>query len=235
MGQMAPITAQVSLKRLPRVLMYVAVLLVLLSTAFQLVKFIGGHGLVFGFVPLFNLNAEQNIPSFFSALILSLAAIILAAIYSLMRKTPQGSYWLLLAIGFGFMAVDESTSLHERLAKPVRHLIGSDQSLGVFHFAWVIPAFVIVAILGVYFIGFLKRLDRSTCYAFILSATLYLGGALGMEMVGGWWSEKHGRENLIYVACFTVEESLEMAGVIYFIRSLLRYLETQVRVVKLTF
>jgi hypothetical protein len=235
MGQITLVTAHVSLRRLPLILMYVAILLVGLSTCLQLIKFIGGHGRVFGFVGLFNLNAEQNIPSFFSALLLSLTAFILATTYSLMRKSAQAPYWLLLAVGFGFMAIDEATSLHERLAKPIRDLIGSEQNFGVFYFAWIIPAFFIVAALGIYFLGFLKRLDRSTCYAFIFSATLYLGGALGMEMVGGWYNEKHGPENLGYVACFTIEESLEMAGVIYFIRSILRYLETQVRAVNVTF
>ena len=235
MEQITHATAQVSFKRLPLILTYIAILLVVLSTSLQLIKFIGGHGRVFGFVALFNVNAEQNIPSFFSALLLSLAACILAITYSLMRKGPQAPYWLLLTIGFGFMAIDEATSLHEHLAKPVRDLIGSDQSFGVFYFAWIIPAFFIVAALGIYFIGFLKRLDKTTCYTFILSATLYLGGALGMEMIGGWYSEKHGRENLGYVTCFTIEESLEMAGVIYFIRSLLRYLDTQVSAVRVTF
>lgn len=235
MGQLTLITAHVSLKQLPRILAHIAVLLACLSTVFQLLKFGTGHDTLFGLVSLFNLNGEQNIPSFFSALLLSLAAFILATTYSLMRNSLQEPYWLLLAAGFGFMAVDEAASLHERLVRPMRDLLGHDQSFGVFYFAWVIPAFFIVVILGLCFLRFLTRLDRLTRKAFIVSAMLYLGGALGMEMLGGWYDEKYGPENLGYVACFTIEESLEMAGVIYFIRALLRYLETQVRVVNVTF
>lgn len=235
MGQLTLITAHISLKRLPPILARTAILLVVLSSAFQLVKFTTGHDTVFGLVSLFNLNAERNLPSFFSSLMLSLAAFILATTYSLMRASQQGPYWLVLAVGFGVMAVDEAVSLHERLVNPVRNLLGYDQNFGVFYFAWVIPAFFLTAILGLSFLRFLKRLDRPTRYAFIFSAMLYLGGALGMEMLGGWYDEKYGPENLGYVTCFTIEESLEMAGVIYFIRALLRYLETQVRVVNVTF
>lgn len=235
MGQLNLIIAHISLKQLPRILARIAILLVLIGTSIQLVKFTTGHGTLFGLVPLFNLNAEQNIPSFFSALMLSLSAFILATTYSLMRTSQQGSYWLVLAFGFGFMAVDEAVSLHERLVKPMRDLLGYNQNFGVFYFAWVIPALVVIAILGISFYRFLKRLEKPTRYAFVASALLYLGGAIGMEMVGGWYDEKYGPENLGYVACFTIEESLEMAGVIYFIRALLRYLETQVRVVNVTF
>lgn len=235
MGQLNLTIAQISLKRLPLILARVAILLILLGTSFQLIKFITGHGTLFGLVLLFNLNGEQNIPSFFSALMLSLSALILATTYALTRASQQGIYWLVLAVGFGFMALDEAVSLHERLVKPMRDLLGYEQNFGMFYFAWVIPALVVIALLGISFFRFLKRLDQPIRHAFIFSAALYLGGALGMEMVGGWYNEKYGPENLGYVACFTIEESLEMAGVIYFIRALLHYLEAQVRVVNVTF
>lgn len=235
MGQITLITKHLPVRRIPLILFRIAVALVVLSTVLQLIKFLTGHGRVFGLVPLFNLNGEHNIPSFFSAFILSLASIILGFTYSLVRKSTQAPYWLVLAIGFAFMALDEAVSLHERLVQPIRDLLGRDQHFGVFYFAWIIPALFIVMALGLCFIRFLQRLDKSTRNAFLMSAAVYLSGALGMEMVGGWYDEIYGPENLGYVLCFTVEETLEMLGVIYFIRSLLRYLETQVKVIDVTF
>ncbi|MFO1389606.1 hypothetical protein [Cellvibrio sp.] len=231
MGQLTFITAHASLRHLPLILTKITIVLVILGTSLQLIKFIGGHGRLFGLVPLLNLNGEHNIPSFFSAFLLSLAAYILGLTYRLMRKSNQALYWLVLTVGFGFMAVDEAVSLHERLVQPIRDLLGRDQHFGVLYFAWIIPALFIVMVVGLCFVGFLKRLDKSTRNAFMVSALLYLGGAIGMEMVGGWYDEIHGPENLGYVLCFTIEETLEMAGVIYFIRALLCYLETQVKVI----
>ena len=47
------------------------------------------------------------------------------------------------------------------------------------------------------------------------------GGAIGVELIGGRYLELHGVENLTYAMITTVEESLEMAGVIIFIWALL--------------
>lgn len=219
----------VSLRRLPSYLAYVAFVLVALSTFFQLVKYLSGHDHIYGLVSLFNLNEEKNLPSSFSAWLLSLASILLILSYS--RESidkPSRRCWGLLAFGFGFMALDEICSFHERLNSPVRHLLSSTQDYGIFYYAWVLPALLVIGALSLCFVGFLKDLERRVSRAFITSALLYLGGAIGMEMVGGWYAEKYGPDNLGYVACFTLEESLEMAGVIYFINSLLFYLRTQV-------
>ena len=45
-------------------------------------------------------------------------------------------------------------------------------------------------------------------------------------MLGGHYYELHGRENLSYSMITTLEESLEMLGLILFIRALLDYLST---------
>lgn len=45
-----------------------------------------------------------------------------------------------------------------------------------------------------------------------------------MELVGGHYAELHGSDNLTYHLIATLEESLEMAGVITFIWALLVYI-----------
>ena len=47
-----------------------------------------------------------------------------------------------------------------------------------------------------------------------------------MELPGAYYSELYGRENLTYSLITTLEESLEMLGLILFIRALLDYLST---------
>ena len=87
------------------------------------------------------------------------------------------------ALGFVVMAFDEGWSIHETLVNPIRSLLGSSR-LGIFYFAWVVPGIAIVLALGLYFLGFLRRLPGLTRRQFILAAALFLGGAIGMELPG---------------------------------------------------
>lgn len=215
------------------VLGLVAALLVLLSIGGQLSTYILGHDYLKGIVPLFYLGFEGNIPTFFSMLLLLSAAALLAVIARLNSRhgMPYASKWLILSTGFLYLAYDEAFSVHERFIKPVRSLLGDD-SLGIFYYAWVIPGMVIVIMLALFFFNFLLSLPSRDRLMFLLSAGLYLGGAIGFELVGGSYAEMNGVKNLAYTMIVTVEEGLEMAGVIVFIYALLEYCSDNYREVR---
>lgn len=208
-----------------RTLAAIAIFLVLASTAGQLMVYLTGHERVFGLVRLFNVGTELNFPAFFSMFLLVFAAFLLAVITTLEKKrsASQLVHWRVLAFGFLLMAVDETVSLHEMLVAPTRNMLG-DGNLGAFYFAWVIPGIAIVLVLALYFLKFLLQLPAKTRFTFLAAATIYLGGAIGFELIGGRYAELHGSNNLTYNMISTVEESLEMAGVIIFIRALLLYI-----------
>ena len=208
-----------------RILGAVAFFLVLASVAGQLTVYLTGHEQVYGLVRLFNVDTELNLPAFFSTFILVFAALLLAVITVLEKKRMAAhiSHWAVLTFGFLLMAVDEAVSLHEMLVEPTRKLLGDD-NLGAFYFAWVIPGIVIVLVLALYFLKFLLHLPAKTRFTFLLAAIIYLGGAIGLELIGGRYAELHGAHNLTYNMFATIEESLEMAGVIIFIRALLIYI-----------
>jgi hypothetical protein len=167
---------------------------------------------------------EHNIPTYFSVLLILIAAFLLAIIAAIKReqKACHASKWVILSVGFLFMASDEVFQFHERLNIPVGTLLG-DGSLGVFYFPWVIPGIVLVFVLGLYFLRFLGYLPTATSFRFLLAATLYIGGAIGIELIGSSHAELHGFENWTYSKIATLEESLEMAGLIVFIGALLNY------------
>lgn len=219
-----------------RALGAVAFLLVLASIGGQLTKYLLGHDRVYGLVSLFYVDAEQNIPTLFSVLLLFCAALLLTVITVLKKKQkdPDVSRWTILAFGFLLMAVDEALSIHEKLVTPVRGLLG-DGPLGIFYFAWVIPGIAVVLVLTLFFLRFLLRLPAKTRFTFIVAGTLFIGGALGLELVGGRYAELHGQENLTYSMIATVEESLEMAGVIVFIYALLKYIADNYEEVRFRF
>jgi hypothetical protein len=187
---------------------------------------------VYGLLPiteqLFHVDLEQNISTLFSVTLLLCSGVLLVLIALLKRhrQDPDVSKWIILAGGFFYLATDEGWSLHERLIEPVRGLLGHGD-LGIFYFAWIIPAMAGVALLGLVFLGFLSRLPSSTRWSFMIAGSLYLGGAIGIEMLGGRQAELHSFENLTYQLFAHLEESLEMAGVILFIHALLRYLAEQ--------
>jgi hypothetical protein len=203
----------------------VAFLLILASIGGQLMTYLAGHGRIYGLVWLFNLDREGNIPIAFSTLLLLFAALLLAVI-AVLKRQQIGSrvlHWAILSFGFLFMAADEAFYFHERLITPVKKLLG-DHNLGVFYFAWVIPGIALVFVLALLFLRFLLRLPAKTRLTFLMAATVYIGGAIGCELIGGRFAELHGQANLTYAMITTVEESLEMAGVIIFIWALLVYI-----------
>ena len=179
------------------------------------------------FMPLISLDAEHNLPALFStALLLSASAVLtLIALLESRRKAPDTLKWGILAAGFLLMGIDETMALHEKLIEPLRKALdGQHHHLGIFYFAWVIPGIALVAILGAFFLPFLIRLPRRTAIAFVLSGAIYVGGALGVELVEGWWREEHGHRNLTYHLLVSLEEGMEMVGVIAFIHALMDHI-----------
>jgi hypothetical protein len=202
-----------------------AAALACLSVSGQVVKYAAGHDSLYGLVPLFDLDREANVPTFFSALLLFGASVLLAVIAHLKRadSAPFATHWGALAAIFLFLAFDEASSIHELLMRPADGLAG-DRRAGVFHFSWVIPAMAGLAVLGAAYLRFWLHLPRRTRWLVFASASIYVGGAVGMEMVGGRYASRHGVENLAYNLVATVEETMEMAGMVLFIVTLLSYL-----------
>ncbi len=228
---------QITLKpsSIARVLGTAASFLVVASIGGQLAAHLTGDRHLYGLVFLFNVNAEKNIPSGFSTLLLFFAALLLAIIALLEgRQLRSPVHWAILSIGFAFMAADEALSFHERLIKPMRMQLGGD-TYGVFYFAWVIPYIAIVLLLAPFFLGFMSRLPVKTRRAFLLAAALYLGGVIGVELVEGRFAESYGRHNPTYAMFVTVEESLEMAGAIVFVWALLTFIADRYEVVRFRF
>jgi len=182
------------------------------------------HPRLLELITYFHLDHENNFPTYFSVLLLGFCALLLAIIASHFRTTRKkdGFYWVILCAGFLFMGFDEAFALHERLGKPMRQLLG-EGDLGIFYFTWVVPGMILVAGLGLIFLGFLKRLETRHRNAFLLAAGLYLGGCLGVELIAGSYVESHGW-TMAYQGLVVAEEGLEMLGLITFIGALLTYL-----------
>ena len=173
-------------------------------------------------VDQFYLDAEQNLPTYFSCAILAFAGALLLLIAHRVQADgePRQRHWRALSWIFFCMSVDEFVSFHERLGEFIRiHFHGPEH--GLLRFTWVVVGIPFVVIVGSLYLPFLLALPRRIGNLMMLSGFLYVSGALLMEMFDGWYVGRYG-DNTVYKLLSGVEDLLEMAGVILFIQCLLR-------------
>ena len=188
-------------------------------------RFGWGHGRLYGLLPMFDLDKEHNLPSFFSGALFLANAGLLTLIWRTQRSARRERGWAGLAGIFVFLAFDELFSVHETLIEPVRttYHLG-----GLLYYAWVVPYAVALAVIALAYIPFWVRLDPADRLRFGLSAAVYLSGAVGLELVEGWYAVlTQERFDVVRGVLTGLEESLEMAGLIIFLYGLLRRLESQ--------
>ena len=162
---------------------------------------------------LFDLDQENNLPTWFSGALLGATAALLGLRAARARIERRGwaGHWTALAVGFVLLSLDEVAGVHESINSAIV-------------IPWAIPAAAGVAVLGTAFVPFLLALPRRTSGLFLLAAALYVGGALGVELVGNEMVGNKMRDTLQYKLATAVEESLEMAGAILFLSALLRHM-----------
>ncbi len=206
-------------------LIYTQVFIILMHLLTQAISIYTGHDVLMGIIPLFNLNAEANIPTFYSSLLLFFASILLFILGSAYKNIDRWytKYWYFLATIFLFLTIDEFSSLHERLGEFTKQALNTS---GYLHFAWVIPYAVIVLVIGISLIKFLLKLDRTIAKGFIISGAMFISGALGLEILGGKEAFDSGQNSLLFIGLSTIEEILEMSGVLLFIYYLLKSLSS---------
>lgn len=164
---------------------------------------------------------EGNVPTLFSYALLNACCVLLLLISA--REWDRHSrwchHWLGLGVVFFLLAFDEAASVHEKLAPLLRDYGAS----GFFHFAWVIPAGVLVLVLAAFYLRWLLALPRDSAKLMVLSAALYVGGALLVEMPEGAYAEIHGQNTFLFHLLTVVEETFEMMGLSVFCYALLRH------------
>lgn len=218
---MQDLRLSIDIRRLVHALFFIVGILLLASFSGQLIRFELGYDSVKGLVQLFHVNQEQNLPTFFSVALALFNALLALLIADASRRAGQtdARYWFAIAAGFFFLAFDEAFQVHERMTAPTQAILGTED-LGIFYFSWVIPGILGVCVLGLVFMRFLLRQPSRTRHACVLAAGIYFGGCLGMEMLSGAYMEARGI-GLVHSFLTTVEEGLEMSGLIWFIKAFL--------------
>lgn len=170
----------------------------------------------------FQFDCGNSIEIWYSAALLLGAAALLAVIARLERRAGRRhvGLWGLLSVGFVCLSLDETIKLHKILIFPLcRGVVGASLPCSF----WVVPGGLFVLVLAAVCWRLLASLDRSTRRRFLGAAAVYLTGALGVEILSGLYANWYGIESVRYVLASTLEEALEMAGMILFLYALLEY------------
>lgn len=152
-------------------------------------------------VQMFDLDDENNFPTWFSSFMLMLTATVL---YSLSGTKPDALQYRILALGFMYLSADEVAGFHESMNTAV-------------DVNWAIPGGIAAILVGLYFVPFLLRQPPLHMALMLLSGGLYVGGAVGLEL----FAEDMDEESAAYVVAVAIEEGFEMLGVWLFLWTLL--------------
>ena len=217
-----PIDIVLRPKQLTQGFALVVIGLTIMHIVGKLASLIVGHDIV-GF-SLFNIGRQRNILDFYSAVALLFCALLLTLITvaSNRRGRPYVG-WTGLAAIFCFLALDESVGIHETLS-PLQSVLHTS---GLLYFAWVIPYGIVLAIITLAYLRFIRALPPRIRRLFITAGSIYILGAVGFEMLEGWYSEIHNQGSSLYTLLTTVEEVLEMSGIVVFIYALSSYIDSE--------
>ncbi len=159
---------------------------------------------------IFDVDEEDSFPTWYSAsaLLLTSGCLWVKARSSGRKQDSLVWHWYGLAIGFLLLSVDEIAGVHETFNS-------------VIEISWAIPGGILALFLAGVYLMFLLQIERRLAVQFILGGALFVGGAVGVELLTEPYLENDELNTLPYNLWTAVEEGMEMGGVLVFLRALL--------------
>lgn len=161
---------------------------------------------------LFQADGEANVSAWFSVMLLAATGACCAGIAARLRREGRGAgrRWGVLAGIFLFLSVDELAMLHEQTIPFMAEVVEAE---GALSFPWIVIAIPLVVVVTLLYAPFVWALPRHIGGLFVLAGMLYVGGAIGLEALGGqFYDGGRGVWSQAYVWVTTIEELLEMVG-----------------------
>ncbi|WP_009632222.1 hypothetical protein [Synechocystis sp. PCC 7509] len=175
-----------------------------------------------------NVDVEQNIPTLYSWSALLFCAMLLAIVAKIKQVAGDRhvNYWKALAIIFVYLALDEAIAIHEKFIEPLRSSLNTS---GFLYYAWVIPGAIFAFAVFLGFLKFINALPPKTKRLFLTAGAVFIGGAMGMELLSGAYTELYTNNNFITSILTSIEEFMEMMGIVIFIYALLSYISSDLK------
>lgn len=209
----------------------VALFLGLAAAFFTLVSFAGRflRPIVGEVVSLFGVGNDVSVPSWYSSIVLLFAAALIATIAfaKIQRRGDYAFRWAILSVVFLYLSSDEMLRLHESMSgallQPVLAALGYEPS-GIFRYPWIIVYAPLTLVFVLAYFKFWLDLPSKIRTLFFVAGTLFVGGAVGAEMINGLLDDFYGRGGILYSVMTHLEEFLEMIGIVVFVYALLSYI-----------
>lgn len=169
------------------------------------------------------LRNEQSLGTWVNTLLLAVAGAA-AALNGAVAARLGGQWvrnWWLLGGVLALLSIDEVVGVHDRAMLPLREALTAS---GVLYYAWIVPAMAVTLVFLLLQVRFLRALGRPTGLGLFLAGAVFVGGAVGLEMVEGLLAEAGQAASLAYDVAVLVEETAEIGSVAWAAHLLLGHL-----------
>jgi hypothetical protein len=217
----------ISPSKVARVLLLITLLLTglsLLGAFTQLsLNYKGMHRYVHHLVEKFNVDTELSVPAFYNVLLLLIASCLswfIGRNQTFADALPNR--WSLLAFVFFLLAMDEGIGIHEYFnGSTLKNFRSVSKYL---YWTWVIPYALFSLTFFVLYVPFLWSLPARIGRLLVAAGAIYVGGAIGVEMLGAGFYTDDGKRSIGYLLMTHLEEMMEMTGLVVFIYALTVYI-----------
>ena len=182
-----------------------------------------------------DVNREGSIPTWYATITLASCAVMLGiiAVDALRRAKPYPFHWAALGVIFALLSLEEILGVHSEVTGRLRDLVSITDGPG-YAIALVLIALAGLAIAALLFGRFYMHLPSRWRTWFTIAVVLYAIGVFASDAIGDYLITAAGEPTLAYDVVLTIEEMLEMTGVLIFIVMLLEYIRTFVGTVSFT-
>jgi hypothetical protein len=173
-----------------------------------------------------DLNSEQSFGTFFSVGMLAATALATAALARTARTRDLRRGWWALAALLALLSVDEEVGMHEWFGTVISARV--EGLPPVLAFPWTLPALLALSAFAFWQRRFLAGLPPGLGRRLLVATAVLVVGAIGLEVPESVLFSGTGSERTLpFLLLVGAEETLEMAGVLLFLRAVLCELADQ--------
>ena len=225
----------ISPRQITKLLIYTVLILTVIHCLLQFLEFGLGLEHISHVRTIFDFEYDNNLTTWYSSVTLLICSLLLAIIAIAKKRTSDrySRHWQILAIIFAIMSLDEVAMLHERAGNLI-DILSPVEYTGWLNYQWVLLGIPLTAVIAIAYLRFMLHLPARTRNLFFLAGALFVGGALGLEILSGHQASLDTSSEFLYKLYMTVEELWEKLGVLVFIHALLTYIEKYIPPVQIS-
>jgi hypothetical protein len=174
-----------------------------------------------------DVNREGSLPTWYATMTLMACAVMLGviAVDAARRRRPYPLHWAASGVVFALLSLEEILGVHSEATRVLRSVVSITEGPG---YALALGAIALVGLVVVVLIfgRFYLHLPSRWRWSFTIAAIIYLTGVFASDAIGDYLIAANGEHTLPYIVVLTLEEILEMTGVLIFLVMLLEYIRS---------